>query len=363
MRKIRLIALTLILAVSLTACTASSGNVITVDIGSVLPQEASSGARNSMLGWEELQGDYQVEERERFKTYDFIYLGALGQDCLPDVFITDCLTGRTLAGEGLVTELTGYGDSSLNFTYYGRAYAFPVPLESVSVIVYDPLRWEEGDDIAFCSSDGFLVAGGLLSSALGDSRGQEWIRHIFSGDMQALFTDDLFVSALDHVRSMIRDYTDYPSNDELIKAFISGKSPCVIAGGDVLYALLEQTKQADPELYDRIAFRNIEGNVLPCGDQYGVFVRSGMDEQRTRASIDLARSIASGSMIGSDDTISRLEQLSSDSEHVYMITGFLTGNYWNNAGRECFSRLDDEDMTSLEFAFLLQNLYEEYYTY
>ena len=361
MRKLTALILVLALLTGVSGCSVKKENALTVDIGEVLDSSIANCMRETVTEWNQANPDISVEERSRLRDYDLIYTGALGPEYLPDIFVTDCQIGRSLAEAGLVTDLSGIAEDVGTFTCNGTVYAFPVLCESYGVMVYDPFSWEEGSSVGYCYPD--TVVDCYLSSVLGDEWGQEWLHHMIEEDHEAAFTDREFVARLDYVREMLDNAICYDSEEGLINAFVEEECQAAVLSGDVLYRLMEQTNERNPSLYERLDFRCVSGSSLPCGYSYGVFIRSGMDDDRTAECVELAGQMTSSYVQYSDATFDRLAELQENSVPVRMLTHYFTGSFWAGSFEECFSEISCDDRNSQEYAFMLQNLYEEYYTY
>jgi len=364
MRRLKLISLLLLLSVLLSGCQTRPGDAVTVDINLVGFEGTSFDAQlnEGADAWDERHPEATLYRRERVGNDDFIRIGAMGPEHMPDVFITDCITGRILADAGLVADLTGYAEDVNTFNYDEGICAFPIMRESLSVVVYDPLNWEEGMQAGFCSNDKHTVTDAYLSAVLGSEEGQEWFYHMDEADFEASFTDQLFMDALDEVHSLMNEGIPYGSVEELTDAFVNGEVSAVVAYGNVVYDLLDRTRTENPELYSRLGFTDITGGVVPSGYHYGVFIRSGLDEDKFALCVDLAREIASSYEGITDETTERLHDLTENSVRTEIITNYFIHWFWNYASTECFSDFYNDDTTSEQYAFVLQNYYEIYYT-
>lgn len=361
MRRLRAVSLVLTTALLLGGCAHKNPDAITVDI-SVQDYDAASlvVVRDNLARWENANPDIEVVERDRIRNDDYYSLGKMGADHLPDVFITNSQIGRLLVEEGLVVDLSLVAPDVSSFTFDGRVFAFPVLRESMSVVVYDPDSWD-GTSVAYEAGDRSTMINCYVGSALADDEGSEWFSHMIAGDMEASFTDDLFIDRLDEARDLMSDDTAYSSRDDLFSAFISGECSAVTVCGDALFGLMEQLQSDNPDLYGRVEFTSV-GRGVPSGYQYGVFIRVGMNEERTLECVDLARSIASGSDVWeSDPTVERLLGLQAGEADSYVPTQYLIAWFWNYASDECFLSLPDGNKTSEEYAHILQNYYEMYY--
>ena len=357
----------LLITVILSGCNRKPADGITVDIGLIYPDATPSveapidQVRADLAEWESLHPDVNVDQRIRLCNDDFSYLAVIGTEHMPDVFITDCLTGRLLAQAGLVMDLTDYAEDVDVFTFDNCVYAFPVLRESVSVIVYDPENWSRGDSVGYSSEGGLSVADNYLSSVLSDDEGQEWFDHMTHYDLEASFTDDLFVERYATIFEQIGNDTAYGSTDSLIDAFVSGSCPAAIVCGDDVYRLLDCAREQNPELYNRIEFTTYEEGYLPCEYRYGVYVNSGLTDERRDLCIDLAQTLAGAYEDEYDDTTMRLEELINDSDHVHVVTCYFNPHFWSFSITDCFARSAESNMTAEEYAFVLQNYYEQYY--
>lgn len=363
MRRIISVLLTASIGVGLCSCSVRTEDTIEVDIGLITCDDNSLEiVRDNLASWESEHPEYTVISRERVTDEDILSLAVMGADHLPDVFIANSQAGRLLESQGLVTELTGIASDVDSFNYDGGVYAFPVLRESVSVIVYDPSVWSEGDPVGYNSDARFTVPNCYLSNVLSDDAAVNWFEHMVAGDGQASFTDDVFVEGLDITRDLIRDDIAYGSDDELINAYVNGDCPAVTVYGNALFSLLNRLEEDNQDLYSRTGFATLTDGVVPMGYQYGVFVRTGMSEERTSECIDLARSLTEGtSSWNSDETTQRLVALMDNSKTVPLYSLYFVPWVWNYASDECFFVMREEEKTSLEYSFVLQNCYEMYY--
>ena len=159
----------------------------------------------------------------------------------------------------------------------------------------------------------------------------------------------------------VENDTAYGSADALIDAFVSGACPAAFVSGDDVYRLLDNVREQNPELYNRIEFTTYEEGYIPCEYQYGVYINSGLTDERRDLCIDLAQTLAGAYEDEYDDTTMRLEELINDSDHVHMITYYFSPHFWEFAIPDCFARGAESNMTAEEYAFVLQNYYEQYY--
>ena len=360
MRRLRLVASVLAVAMFVGSCSARKENAITVDIGVEGYDAASVGIiRDSLVQWDEDHPDVLTEERIRLRNDDFYSLGQMGADHLPDVFVTDSRLGRLLAEADLVVDLSAVAPDVSSFTYDGRVFAFPVLRESMSVVFYDPSSWD-GSSVGFDAGDRYSIVNCYLGSALADDEGRKWFGHMTDGDFEAAFTDGLFTERLDEARELLSDDTAYESRDALFDAFISGECSAAAVYGDAVFSLLDQLKTDNPDLYGRVEFASPDRGV-PSGFQYGVFIRVGMSEERTLECVDLARVLSSSDVWGSDPTVERLLELRNGMTAYYQPSQYFIPWFWNYAWDECFATMYDSDKTSQEYACILQNYYEMYY--
>ena len=357
----------LLIAVMLSGCGRKPSGDITVDIGLIYSDSTPSveapinQVRAELAEWESLHPDLNVEERIRLCNDDFSYLAVIGTEYMPDVFITDCRTGRLLAQAGLVMDLSDYAEDVDVFTFDNCVYAFPVLRESVSVIVYDPENWSRGDSVGYSNQGGFSIAENYLSAVLSDDEGQEWLDHMIHYDLEAAFTDDLFVERYETIFEQIRNDSAYDSTDSLIDAFVSETCPAAIVCGDGIYRLLDYVQEKNPELYGRLEFTTYEEGYIPCEYQYGVYLNSGLTDERRDLCIELAQTLAGAYENEYDDTLMRLEELKNVSDHVPIVTYYFNPNFWDFVISDCFARGVESNMTAEEYAFIMQNYYEQYY--
>lgn len=347
---------------SLVRSDSKSADVITVDLY-VTNQSADILAQldGALEQWQEDHPDVQTVQRDRIRDYDITALAVMGSDHIPDVFIADCRLGRILAGEGLVVDLTGAAADEGTFTYGDRVCAFPALRQSYSVIIYDPLSWHEGDPVGYASDSEFTAADCYLSPLLGDDWGRDWLDHMVAADGEASFTDSEMIGRIGRMDQMISGDTAYGSYSELTQAFIEGECPAVVLYGDYVYAFLDELEASAPELYERTEFACMAEGVIPAGYEYGVFVRAGMDEQKTSECIELASLLASSVIPESDEVHARLYDLADNCEHTRLLTQYFTYNYWHFVSNELYYIRSIRDRSIEARVDELQRFYELYY--
>lgn len=316
---------------------------------------------NGLYSWEEDHPGITVAERERIMDYDVASLAVMGTEHMPDVFVTDCLTGRLMADAGMVTDLTGIAEDSGSFTYNGTVYAFPALRESYSVIVYDPESWSEGGEVGFLYSYIYSFINSYMSSELSDDWGRSWEAHMAAADGQASFTDPEFILRLSGALDRMSADTAFDSYSELEEAFVSGECPAVAISGEYLYMLLDDVRASDPDLYNRLEFSSLTGEVLPRGYEFGIYVRAGMDEQKTAECIELASYLADSVPVNNDITMNRLYDLASGSRETALLSNMFTFNFWYYSLGECYYNRDRGNLDAEQMAQVFQEYYGLYY--
>jgi len=363
MRKIKAVSLMVIAALLLGGCVKKDPDTITVDI-SVLGSACISldGVRAAYSRWQEDNPGHSIIERESVGSNDLVSLAVMGADHLPDVFVTDSRTGRLLAEAGLVVDLTGLAPDVDTFTYGGEVFAYPVSVESASVIVYDPNLWEEGSMVGYDSQNPYSFADCYLSSLIIDDVGQDWLNHMVVADGQASFTDGVFVDRMDSALDLFNEDIPYESVTELIDAFVSGECPAVFVTGSNVRLLLKTVRTENSELYERIEFASLTNEGLPYGYPYGVFIRSGLEDDTLAECVHLASEIASFEMVAEDDdTTERFNEFVGRSDHSRILSQYFIYDFWYLAYEKNFDRFSAGDITAEEYASILQNFYEMYY--
>jgi len=101
--------------------------------------------------------------------------------------------------------------------------------------------------------------------------------------------------------------------------------------------------------------------VIPAGYEYGVFVRAGMDEQKTSECIELASLLASSVIPESDEVHARLYDLADNCEHTRLLTQYFTYNYWHFVSNELYYIRSIRDRSIEARVDELQRFYELYY--
>ena len=350
-----------LLAFLLVGCEKKNKNEMVIDIGLIyndageLVTAPLEHVKENLTVWENNHPTDEIIERDRISNSDFSHLAVMGSDHLPDVFITDCLTGRLLAQAGLVKEVET--EEVGTFTYDGKTYAFPALREYVSVVIYDPEKWETGDPVAYNAQDGISLSANYLSAAADP----EWLSHMTAGDKEAAFTDQQFLKALETVKELAANDIPFSSVSILIQAFVNGEIPAVVISGDDVYRLLENVKEQNLGLYNRISFTTLKNEILPYGYQYGFFINAGLEEEKLKTCMDLVKELSEGYEEDLDETLDRLERLKSTIEHRPLISQYFSNYFWIFAREECFSQLLLGEKNSEEYASILQNYYEQYY--
>ena len=363
MRSLKAVSLLLTAALLLRGCAKRNPDDTTVDI-SILQDVCISWEvfHDAFSRWQEDYPGHRLIERESVGPNDLVILAVMGEEHLPDVFVANSHTGRLLAEAGLVVDLTGVAPDVDAFTYGGEVYAYPVPVDSVSVIVYDPLAWDGTSLVGFDSSDPYSLIDCYVSSLIGDVEGQTWLSHMADGDKEASFTDAYFVDRMNDALNMTNEDIPYSSERELIDAFVSCECPAVFVSGSAVRSLLQTVRTDNPGLYDRIEFSTLTDSCLPYGYPCGVFIRAGLDDESLVECVQLASEMSSYTALEeNDDTLARLNGLVAGSVHSDILSGHFIYDFWHNAYEENYERFADGDITSEEYAGILQNYYEIYY--
>ena len=302
---------------------------------------------DSLEVWKSSNLDVCVREKQSIGNISTLAL--LGPEHLPDVFITDGLTGRFLAQFGRVLNLSSYTQAVPGLGYAGAAWAFPAERESVGLVVYD-----EGSTAEPC----FLSDTDRLNACFADSLGQKWLQHMVAGDKKAAFTDSFFVERLSSLQQQMKT-----ARIVSLDAFLSRKCSSVFAQGQDLYRLLDSLKLRDPERYAHLDFRPYTENAIIRGYDTGLFISSSMSYQPGKLydCITLCEALSPEPEEPSDDTRRRLLELLDSSTHAAAPTHFLSFQFWNAARDKCFSELATGDKTLAEYAAILQDDYERYY--
>lgn len=364
MRNVKAVSFILAAVLLLGGCAKTAPDAVTVDISAL---EYACVSRDevceALSRWQSDNPDTSIVVRENVGPNDLVSLAVMGEDHLPDVFVTDSRTGRLLAEAGLAVDLTGLAPDVDTFTYGGEVYAYPVSVESVSVIVYDPLAWDGSSPVGFDSSDPYTLIDCYVSALIGDDAGQTWLRHMVDGDMEASFTDAYFVDRMNDALNMMNEDIPYSSETELIDAFVSGECPAVLVSGSEARLLLQTVRTDNPGLYERIEFSTLTDGCLPYGYPYGVFIRTGLDDERLVECVQMASELASSVSGGDDDTAVRLDGCIDDSSHTGILSQYFVYDFWYLAYENDYPRLINGEITAEEFAENLQNYYEMYYIY
>ena len=355
MRRITRIVLLMVLIMMLSGCYMENENSMTVDIdvdfgySGVLTSAPLAQVEQALAEWEEAHPEVVVQKRDRIRNEDFMNLGVLGANHLPDVFITDTQTGRLLSEYGLILDPIDY--------------SYPVFRESVSVIVYDPLTWEDGSPVGFCSESGYDIVDDYLSSCLASEEGQDWLFHMIEGDCECSFTDEVFIQAMSDLLTRIGNDIPYSSFDELMTAFADGSCSAVSVSGTRVFALLDYVQSENPCLYDRLGFTTMIDGYIPVGYQYRVYISAAVDEDEFDECIDLAMCLSNSFEEVSDPSVERLRSIINNSEHIAYIRQYFRPHFWQYSVDNCFSEVLTYSRTPEEYVSVIQDYYEIYYLY
>ena len=368
MRKIKNLVTVLLSVAIVSGCIAKTNDPsVIVDIGFIpeiqclYSQSVTNDLQSRLNQWRLSNPDIDVVQRQRIRNEDYTALLALGADHLPDVFITDSLTGRLLSEAGFVMEVGDYADKTGEFIYGDGVYAFPVLNRSHSVVIYDPASWSSEDPVGYVDDGGYSIATDYLSSYIADAGMEDWLESMIEGNMTSSFTDPEFTNLLKTLRERLSCDNPYSSLDLLVTAFVQGRQDAVILHGNSVYYLLECVKQDNPELYNRLEFTTLCEGYMPEGYPYGVFVNGDLEGGELEQCIDLA-TLLSGSYRGETDAVlERLESSIESSTKVRIVTLYFVNHFWSFANSECFANLTDGDRTCEEYAAALQDYYEQYY--
>ena len=318
--------------------------------------------------WKAYNPRIKISERKRIINTDIMSLAVLGIEHLPDVFITDSVTGRMLADFGFVFDLTEYAKPTETFTYNDKVYAFPVFREFSSVVIFDKTKWKKGDVIALGNRDGIAASVNLFSSMLSDKAGQEWFRHIVNKDRKTAFTDSFFVNRLENMKKLIQKGNFYgieKNTSTIIQDFIEEKCFAVSLYGDDVYRLLERTKKQNTKLYERLDFTTLLFDFVPAGYNYGLFLNAQLREtpEKLKSCVELCRALTvfDKDKEENDETLKRLDFLIKNKTKTFLSEQYLSRYFWRIAREKCFSQISDNNKIIFELANNLQNFYEEYY--
>ena len=337
------------LALGLIACVCCSRrdkDAIIVDLGDVPTQ-----MQDSLEAWKSAHPDVKIQQRRRVQEKDVRSLAVLGADHMPDVFITDGLTGRLLSRMGRLQSLDGFVGALPGLGFSGSAWAFPARREAITLVVFDKNTTDE---------PGFLSETDLLAGFLSDSLGQTWLQHMVAGDREAAFTDRFFVERLSLVQERALTGGCMTVDD-----FVTGKCTSILVGGENMYALLERIKEQDPERYNRLQFRPFMGDAILRGYDYGIFISAStvINPDTLLNCLSLCEALTPQEETDpKDETLRRLHELLDSAPHAAIPTQFFSFQFWDRARSNCFSRLSSTGYRNLsEHTAYLQNAYEQEY--
>ena len=321
-------------------------HTLVVDLGQIPAQ-----MRDSLEAWKAAHPEISVLERKNISGTDLNSLAVIGVEHMPDIFITDGVTGRLLAFAGRALDLSGYAPPLPGLSYTGGAWAFQARREAVELVVFDP----ESTGI---QDPGFLSAADLLNACFSDAEGQLWLQHIISNDGHAVFTDRFFLERFSWLQNKV--HTRAFSS---IEDFVTGQCSSLLVSGESLYSLLEQVKVQDPVRYARLQFRPFIGSAILWGYDTGIFVSAALAEkpEKLQTCISLCRALAHKPQEeAADKTLHRLQDLLDNAQHASVMTQYLSPMFWRYAKSHCLEELATSDKSPWEYAALLQDAYEKY---
>lgn len=407
MRKIIIImALVLLTAVLLSGCGKTEPCITVMDYCTEDKQYGTIVNNDSMVfnshleRWKEDNPDVSVREVKRKSSGEINYLGRLGVEHLPDVFMAEGTLGRLLRKEKLILDVSEFVSSDEEklqyspFTYEGEIYAFPVLKPSYTVIIYDSkmitektvLRFSEfmnGDLLHSAQSteigyeyllgiQSSSIVSGLLSPMIA-SNDSEWLSHMIDADKERSFTDAAIEDALSMAQTMLLSNNvcpDFRKNNlaDITDDFIMEKSVAVLVGGNDVYKVIEAVKANNPALYSRLSFSGInpdnEGKkeLVPIGNTYGLFINANVakDPEKLSKCIDLCKYLSNCcyKIECNDPVIDRLNSFISEQAVLCpVVSQYLRGNVWSLGGL-----LNEVEPSSARaVARNMQDLYEKYY--
>ena len=319
MKKSRMIAALLMLALLLTAEAATVGlpskldkdseysTTITVSVYTGEEKNSSGIAEAPYCVCGEMMEEWRGSHpkvcvtEHKHSVSELNSLAVLGN--LPDIMMLDSKTGQAYIDKGYVLDLKEYTDGDKKtdsekllldpFTQGEGVYAFPAYARSFPVIIYDkasferagidetPDQWEEYQSAATLfldgGYDGLITVGGgdeggtalaasLLSVMLGERDYASWLADMKSRNKKAMFTDELFVNAFEQMYSTLMngsfrdDFADC-TTEKSVQSFIDERYPAILLSGSSLFGALDKIKRENKKLYDRLGFANIPGTV------------------------------------------------------------------------------------------------------
>jgi len=402
MRKITIVLLLAAMLFLLSGCGKENADITVLNC--VLPENSYGELVNAPVTqlyetleqWRKEHPDLTVEGKTAYVSGEAATRARLGAKHLPDVFITDCLTGRWLAEAGVVLDLTDYVETPAEPFCYGESvWAFPVMDMEVALLVCDSDVWktekgrnkpfenwdqagaafDAGNDkdglIGLGNQNGKAAVSALLSTLMADTEGEAWLRHMLDGDRCCSFTDDYFIGKLRLLQALLGSGIFYGQDEtaqEVTAAFVAEECPAMIVNGKELYRLLDCVQNTNPALYDRLAFYPLPGsnNQLPSGFGYGIFLNAQLeaDPVKQKLCLDLCRQISSHKTERpSDPTIERLESCVGDADTCSAWNQLFSSTFWSGAYSACFKQLGsaEDELAVEEYAALLQNQYEKNY--
>ena len=363
----------LLLIMLLTGCGKDKYDITVMDV--LVPHTSNSQHLNlsfheissKIVSWAADHPEFRTGEKKLSRSDELRAYARLGSDHLSELIITDCHTGRLLAEEGLVMDLSEYFPESKaeSFLYNGSVYALPIPEPSFSVIVSGELNI---DTSSWEVLKGFGISRGSLMPTVFSSlfaEDDEWVERLLSGDDTVSFSDSLFLKRFGTFRQMLAQEHFYglnQSTEAVLSDFIAGKCPAVIVDEKALYSLLESAKTTNPELYKKLHFFSLPGGT-PFGYSTDIFINSKVakDPQMLEACLDLARTLAQPHAPEEDETIARLEEFLTNADYCCIWPLQFNSSFWSYANKNCFDAFEERGKTTEEYAALLQNYYEQYY--
>ncbi len=364
MGKIGRLVLVLFAVVILSGCNSKKADIVIMD--SLISDNHVSNYSNELIkdfgtiisDWSDEHPEFIVSERKQYNASELNSLGLLGANHLPDIFVTSITNAKSFYEEGLILDPSEYIlDSS------DGIHSFPVMSPTYVIVVYDPQKWRNGD-LIFVANDGISGLVNLLSSTMVDDLDLEWLVHMISGDRQASFTDVLFLNSLDNISSSLLSESNVGSAETAIKRFTEEEIDAVLISGDDLYLLLDELKKHNQNLYERICFSSLDGDYVPVGYTYGLFLNSNLKKtpKKLNACLDLCKKLSNYEKLQTDDeTVRRMWLYIESSTPTPLWSQYFNAAFWEQINDTELLGASILKTESKKIVAELQNKYEQFY--
>lgn len=276
-----------------------------------------------------------INETVNSNDYNANILKLAAADNLPDVFSFLYSQLDTMAGGGVVQDITGdvdpdiYIDKLAGATYTdGKIYGLNMKFTDYNIVYYNEKMLNEAGLTEFPKTleellalDKYFDAKGIDLISLGNKGqwfamnhfvnpivyeicGPEWTESMINNDGKNKYTDESFIKALEYVKKLTPVFnTDYNSQDDVwaVGWYCQGKSFCHVSGGWATNTILLHQEE-NPEVVDNTKsaiWPSISGKeedthlVYASTETYGMNHKIDKNSPKYQACLALMKQLAS----------------------------------------------------------------------